>query len=182
MRSNLKREIEKLQGRNPASGIVLTFSDGSTRFYEIHKNSVLGLFIAATNFYHWSVYPELYTAEKRAEQAARRDVADDPSRCQDPHTGRPITKYDHVLEMLSRATHISGPAAHHLVAEAWALCRKRAETLRRGENFFFSRETPDPFFENCTVGPLEGNEPDQLPLSASDAAPDGLTAQGTETQ
>ena len=178
----MKREVEKLKGRNPASGIILHFSDGSTRFFEIHKKSVAGLFCASIALYHWSCYPEEHTRGKRAEQAARRDVAPDPERNEDPETGRPLSKYDPLLELLGRAVRITGPAAHHLILETWALCRKRTETLRRGENFYFSRETPDPFFENCTVLPLEGNEPDQLPLSASDATPDGLTAQGAETQ
>ena len=178
----MKREVEKLKGRNPASGIVLHFSDGSTRSFEIHQKSVIGLFCASMNLYHWSCYPEEHTRGKREEQAARRDVARNLSDREDPETGRPITKFDPLLELLGRAVRITGPAAHHLILEAWTLCRKRTETLRRGENFYFSRENPDPFFENCTVGRLEGNLRQQLPISASDPTPDGLTAQGAETQ
>ena len=170
----MKREVEKLKGVNPPSGIVLHFSDGSTRFFQIHKNSVLGLFVAAMNLFHWSAYPDVYSPAKREEQAARRDVARNLSDREDPETGRPITKFDPLLDLLGRAVQITGPAARNLVLEAWGLMRKRSETLRRGENFYFSRENPDPFFKHCEVGPLKGNEPQQLPTRA---APD---AQGIE--
>jgi len=167
---NLDKRLRDIEGINPASGVILHFENGSTRLFKIHKNSVLGLFVAASNLFHWSSFPDLYTCEKRGEQAARRDVARDPSDREDPETGRPITKFDPLLEMLARATHITGPAAHHLVAESWGLMRLRAEVLRRGQNFFFSRENPDPFFKNYQVGPLTGREPQQL----SDAGVHGI--------
>ena len=131
---------------------------------------------------HFDCYPEQYTPEKRKAQAERKDVARDPRERKDPETGRPITKYDFLLELLGKAECITGPAAHHLVTETWAQCRERVETLRRGKRFYYTRENTDPFFENCTVGPYAPDVEARIQRAASDARPDGPAAQGSETR
>jgi hypothetical protein len=179
MLTRFEKRLRDLEGVNPANGIVLHFENGSTRSFQIHKKGVLGLFCASMHLFHWACYPEEYTPEKRKEKAERKDVVRDPEYREDPATGRPITKFDPLLELLGRAMHISGPGAKHLINEVWAQQRKRMETLRRGEKFYFSQENRDPFFDGCKVGPLTGQEPKQLkagnadPKSADLNSPEG---------
>jgi hypothetical protein len=153
--SRIDKHLRELEGVNPTEGLVLHFKDGSTRFFRIHKNSVLGLVCASMHLMHFVSCPEEYTPEALKIKRARKDVppnSHSPDR-EDPATGRPITKYDFLLELLGKAERISGPAAHHLVVEAWSLCRMAAETVRRGKRFSFTRENVDPFFGGCRVGP-----------------------------
>ncbi|MGA2301765.1 MAG: hypothetical protein ABSG77_13875 [Candidatus Acidiferrum sp.] len=169
--SSIEKHLRDLEGVNPGADLILHFQDGSTRSFKIHKKSVLPLFCASMNLFHFVSCPEEYTAEARQKQAERKDVARDPAHREDAATGRPISRFDFLLELFGRAERISGDAAKHLVAETWSQCRMRAETLRRGKRFYYTRENTDPFFENCTVGPY-------APDSAS--APDVPAAQSTE--
>jgi hypothetical protein len=173
MRSNsspLQKRLAQLEGVNPTNEIVLHFKDGSTRAFEIRQRSVLELLCAATSLAHWSLHPEAYTPEALAAQRSRTDVPPGSHEHEDVVTGRPTSKFDFLLELLSQATRISGPAAHHLVHEAWCVCRHRIESLRRGEHIYFTRENRDPFFADCEVGPLTGHEPQQLQLSSGESA------------
>jgi hypothetical protein len=151
--SKIEKHLRDLEGVNPGKDLVLHFQDGSTRAFRIHKKSVLPLWCAATRLEHFDCCPEEYTPAKRKERAERKDVARDPAAREDPQTGRPISRFDFLLALFARAERISGEGAKHLVSEAWAQCRYRAEVLRRGERFYFTRENPDPFFDNCRVGP-----------------------------
>jgi hypothetical protein len=186
MKKRSEKRLLELEGANPGEGIVLHFEDGSTRFFKIHKKSVLPLWCAGAALNYWAIYQEHYTPEARAIQAARTDVPPhDPRKQVDEATGRPITKFDFLLELLGRAVKITGPGAHHLVAMAWAEQRDRVETLRRGRKFYYTYASTDPFFaNNCEVGPgADYRLTLQLPLKAeSDAAPDVLPAQPAETQ
>jgi hypothetical protein len=176
--SRFEKRLRDLEGVNPANGIVLHFADGSTRFFRIHKKSVLRVFCESTRLSNWSEYPEQFTPEKLAERRARKDVTPGAFDDEDPITGKPVLKFEKFLLLLGHAVRISGPGAEGLVQWAWANCRFRLETLRRGEKFYFSQGTTDPFFlNNCEVGPLTGNEPEQLPQSAvmeSDGKPEVL--------
>ncbi len=181
-KSSLDKRLLDLESVNPAEGIVLHFADGSTRFFKIHKKSVLGLFCASMKLAYFDCHPEEFTAEKRKAQAERKDVARDPRARKDAKTGRPITKYDFLLELLGRAVRISGPAAHHLVSETWAQCRMRVETLRRGERFYLTQKNMDPFFDRCLVGPYAPDVEARIQKAASDARPDGPVGQSDEAK
>ena len=171
--SRIDKQLRALEGVNPATDLVLHFKDGSSRSFKLHKKSVLGLFCSAMRLGHFIFYPEHYTPENLAIQRARKDLPPNahlPDR-EDPQTGRPISKFDSLLEFLAKAERISGTAAHHLVYEAWSVCRMAAETRRRGKRFFFTQENTDPFFKNnCQVGPYEDAQ------ECDDHAPDAASA------
>lgn len=153
MKSKLDQRLSDLEGVNPGEDLILHFQDGSTRAFKIHRKSVLPLFCASMRLAYFDCYPEEYTPEKRKARAERKDVARDPAAREDPATGRPISKFDFLFELLGRATRISGQGSAHLVGQVWQQQRVRVETLRRGKRFYFTRENTDPFFDNCEVGP-----------------------------